>query len=263
LITLNNLLKGKGIKGLLERSFFVDPEGRLRPSRSGLVQEASLRDILSGQITFRKPKPQVLVFSDISVERLPSYLKDVELKLKNRAVLSERDIGRLLEFQLKKSGKFKPIGFGSGEPELTLAPGEIIYRRKVVGVTLINGRKTPIVLAGVRKASPELSELIRRFKEGSLRKAELRLLERILDLVKEKKLTRDGLKQACLIEGVKYSAFTDLLNRSLRDSGEKKTLLQMIDEYAQSEQEFAQSKRKKGHSNQGGAITDIVPILSP
>ena len=186
LIELDRRIKRetKGVGSLLERSFFADPRGRLRPSRLGVEpKEASLLDILSGDVSFRTNKPQVLVFEDIQVQKFPKNLKTVEDKLKKGKTLTEAEARKLLKFQVKTSGKFKPIGALSKEPEITLAPGEIIKKVKTIAVTLINGRRVPIVRATVIKAKPETRKLLSKLKKGNINPKEIKKLR--LNLKKE------------------------------------------------------------------------------
>lgn len=187
-ITKNNLIKldqrirKYGSKGILERSFFVSPGGELRPSRLGILKQnkAKLSDILSGDVTFKKPKPQVLVFRNIKVEDFPESLKNIVRKIKAGRKLTSKESGKLLEFQLKQSGKFKPLGFISGEKELTLAPGELIRRKKVLGRTIVKGKTVPIVEAEVYKPKGKVKELLKKAKEGTLKDNEVSKLDRLL-----------------------------------------------------------------------------------
>ena len=183
LIDLDSRIKRetKGAGSLLERSFFADPKGRLRPSRLGRKQkEASLLDLLTGEVTFKTQKPQVLVFQDIRVQKFPKALSKIQQKLKTGKTLTESEGKKLLDFQLKKSGKFKPIGALTKEPEITLAPGEIIKRQKTLAVTIINGRRVPIIKAIVVKAKSETRKLLKKAKEGTLKFKELKKLRRNL-----------------------------------------------------------------------------------
>lgn len=136
----------------IERSFFADPKGRLRISRLGLQEQkqASLVDILSGDVSFRRERPQAIIFPDALVEAFPKRLRKVERKLKGGKQLTPSEAKAFEEFQLKPSGKFKPVGFLSKEPEVTLAPGEII-RGKRAGRTLIGGRPVDIFTAEIVK----------------------------------------------------------------------------------------------------------------
>lgn len=166
LVKLDKAIQKQSGKGILERSFFVDPEARIRPSRIGLEKEASISDILKKDVTFKKQRPQILLFSEAKVEKLPKSLKKVGKKLANNKPLTKLESDAFLKFQLKKSGKFKPIGFASREPEITLAPGEIIKREKKVGVTIINRRKVSIVEAKTIKPSKKLNKLLTKYKRG-------------------------------------------------------------------------------------------------
>lgn len=126
----------------LEKSAFFDPEGRLRPSRLGLDEpgRAGIVDVLSGEASFFREKPQALVYADAPIEALPKNLFDIEKSLRSGRPLSPAQEKRLLEFQLTPSGEFKPVGFLSREPEITLAPGERLVSEGTRGFALINGR---------------------------------------------------------------------------------------------------------------------------
>ena len=131
----------------LERSFFADPKGNIRTSRLGITEQksASVIDMLSGDVTFSKTKPQVLVFERSTVENFPSSLSDVQAKLISGRTLSSSDEARLLRFQQTPSGKFKPLGFVSRESEITLAPNEVIIKKDVPVVTIINGKRVEVI----------------------------------------------------------------------------------------------------------------------
>ncbi len=167
---------------VLERSFFADPRGRFRPSRLGITKQkdASILDLLSGDFTFKASKPQILIFKDVKVAKFPKNLKDVELALKTGKTLSESQGKRLLRFQTKKTGQFKPIGALTKEPEITLASGEIIKRQKKAGVTLVNGKKVDIVFAKVVKSSKPTSTLLKKAKSGKITSQELKALRKNL-----------------------------------------------------------------------------------
>lgn len=172
------VLETKGAGNLLETSFFADPKGRLRPSRLGLSnKEASLLDILSGDVTFKRSKPQALFFEDISIAKFPSALKGIELKLKKGIELSESDKAKLLRFQLTPTGEFKPIGFLTREPEIVLANGEVIRRVRTEAVTVINGRRVPIIRTEIIKDA-KLSELFKKVSRRAGTEAEIRLLSK-------------------------------------------------------------------------------------
>lgn len=53
---------------------------------------------------------------------------------------------------------------------------------------------------------------------------EMSWIQKCYKAVKERKFTSDGLLQACLMEGKKYSAITSILNTMLKDEGYRETL---------------------------------------
>lgn len=74
---------------------------------------------------------------------------------------------------------------------------------------------------------------------------------RCYNLLTTEKLTKDGLIQACLLEGRKYTSMLTELNRMLKNNGETKTV-----------KDFYRTTAIKGfHNNLKGAISDIVPII--
>lgn len=139
----------------LERSFFADPRGRVRTSRLGIEErpEAGLKDILAGDVSIRREKPQILVFPEQKVAQFPSRLKGVEAKLKAGKTLTAVEEAELLKFQLEPSGEFKPVGFLSRESEITAAPKEVIARERRIGTTLIKGEPVEIIEARLRKGT--------------------------------------------------------------------------------------------------------------
>ena len=185
LIKLNKniIIETKGEGSLLERSFFADPRGRLRPSRLKLKDgDASLLDILSGDVSFKASKPQVLVFEKTKVQQFPKTktFKQIKSKLKSGRTLTKSEANELLKFQVKTSGKFKPIGALTKEPEITLAPGEIIKKEKTIAVTLINGKKVPIIRAKIIKATKKTKDLLKKADKGTIKSKELKELRKRL-----------------------------------------------------------------------------------
>ena len=183
LIELDRRIKREARQSLLERSFFADPRGRLRPSRLGAEpKDASLLDYLSGDITFKSPKPQILVFEKTKIQAFPKtkIFNSIKNKLKSGKSLTEKEANALLKFQLKPTGKFKPVGALSKEPEITLAPNEIIKKEKVVARVIINGRPVPIVRVRVVKAKPLTKKLLTKAKKGKLTTKELKTLRKNL-----------------------------------------------------------------------------------
>lgn len=185
---------------ILEKSFFADPRARLRTSRLGLQEPAKLSDLFTGDITFKKVKPQALVFPGVDVEDLPKAIKS---KLAKGQALTSTEQAKLLNLQMTPSGKFKPIGFLSKESEITLAPGEIITKQRKLGKTLISGQKVDIFQAGVKQASSKLDDL--------LRKGDLKGAERLL--ARESKGAYDF--SSSLISGKKYVSPSTLLSPTI------------------------------------------------
>ncbi len=145
----------------LERAFFGDPYKRLRVSRVGLGQkEAGISDILRGKITFKKAKPQAILFEKERIAKFPRGLKGVEKKLRLGKRLTAAEERRLTQWQLKPTKEFKAPGFISKEPEVTLAPGEIIKRKRVKAVTLIEGERVPIIEAKIAKPTVKTKKLL-------------------------------------------------------------------------------------------------------
>lgn len=182
------LIRETGDKTLLERSLFLDPKGKVRFTRlAGEQPEAGIMDILTGDFTFKTPTPQVLVFTDVSVAKFPAGLRDVARKLKAGKTLTELERIRLVEWQLKKSGKLKPVGDvryrGGIELEVTIAPGELIKRVKKLGVTLINGKKVDIIEVRIFKPNPILKSKVLKADKGLLNKKQLKILEKELERV--------------------------------------------------------------------------------
>ncbi|MFW6172441.1 MAG: hypothetical protein ACOC5T_01735, partial [Elusimicrobiota bacterium] len=136
----------------IERSLFADPRGRVRVSRLGVLDEpkkASFIDYAVGDVTFKRNKPQILLFEQAQIEKFPKNLLDVKTKLQTGQTLTSDELTKLQKFQLTPSGQFKPLGFISKEPEITLAPGELVKKESLAGVTLINKKRVEIIRAGI------------------------------------------------------------------------------------------------------------------
>jgi hypothetical protein len=134
----------------LEQTFFIDPRARLRTSRLGLKEEtASPTDILGGNFQILPNKPQAILFPRTKIADFPASMKDIQVNLQRGTRFSESQKKRLYQWQLEKTGEFKPIGYLSVESEATLAPGEVIVGRGTAAVTLIEGKRVPIIEAAV------------------------------------------------------------------------------------------------------------------
>ena len=143
----------------LERAFFADPYSRVRVSRLGVTdtpQRATLEDIFTGNVQISRPKPQILLFEQAKVADIPTELSNVERKLRAGVTLTPAEESKFVDWQLTPTREFKPVGFLSKEPEVILAPGEIIQRRKTIGITEVGGVRTPIISAEIGQMSPAL-----------------------------------------------------------------------------------------------------------
>ncbi len=97
-----------------------------RVSRLGVEQRtATIGDIISGDITFKRTKPQIVVFE-------------------------EQVIGQ----------QFQPFGFPSSELEVILPGGKIVRKGKQVAVTLIEGKRVPIIQATIVEPTAETARLL-------------------------------------------------------------------------------------------------------
>lgn len=74
---------------------------------------------------------------------------------------------------------------------------------------------------------------------------------RCYNLLTTEKLTKDGLIQACLLEGRKYTSMLTELNRMLKNNGETKTVKDF----------YRTTAITSIHNNLGGGISDIVPVI--
>jgi len=166
-----------GGKGLLERTFFADPKGRLRPSRLGIRKEerASVLDILSGDVRIGKAKPQAIILPDTKISKFPSFLEDVRKTLSEGKALTESQKARLLEWQLKPTGEFKPMGFLTREAEVT-ATGGILKKVETSAVTIIDGVRVPIIEAKIVKPSIQTETLLGKLSSNKITAKEIKTL---------------------------------------------------------------------------------------
>ncbi len=189
LIDLDTMVKIEAKKGLLERSFFADPEGVVRKPflRLGAEKEASLLDILAGDVTFKTTKPQILIFEKVKVQAFPKtkIFNSIKKKLKIGKTLTPKESGALVKFQLKKTGKFKPIGFQTSEMEITLAPGEIVKKVKTV--------TSKVFKETIEEIPKKTSSLLKKSGAEKLTSSELKKLGK---LIRSSKDTNKLLKKA-------------------------------------------------------------------
>ena len=168
-------------KGLLAKTFFASPGTQVRVSRLGLRGgNAGLVDIFKGKFVLKRSKPQILFFRNQRIQKFPKDLTTIRNKLLTGKSLTQNEATQLLNFQLKKSGRFKPIGFVTREAEVTLSPGEIIRRVKRLGSVRIAGRKVSIIEAEVSKIQSKVTkELMIKLNKGArLTKEEIRKMNK-------------------------------------------------------------------------------------
>jgi hypothetical protein len=202
-IKLNNLIKKETGKTLLERSIYATPDGTIRYTRLGGEQAiANLRDILRGNVAFRKQKPTVYVFPEEKIAKFPKSLKDVERKLLKNKVLTEAERDRLIEWQTSNKGltgtQWKPIGDvryrGGTELEVTNAPGNTIKRVKLLKKTEIDGQGVDIVQAKIIKLKKSTAKLLNKAKKGKLTEKQTRKLAKSLSRETKIKTTYSEIK---------------------------------------------------------------------
>ncbi len=106
------------------------------------------------------------------------------------------------------------------------------------------------------KKQKELYKRVKRTKRGDVFEAdegkiELSLIQKLYKSLIEKKLSKDGLMQICLMEGKKYSSVTSQLNIMLKDNGERPTMMDFL----------TQSSYKPIHNSSHDEINKLVPSL--
>lgn len=111
----------------------------------------------------------------------------------------------------------------------------------------------------VTPAQKELYKTIKRKKreesfmtdEEKAKAQEVSFIDKLFNLLIEGKLTSDGVRQMCLMEGKKYSSINSSLNRMLKDRGEDKTM-----------KDFLQQPSNKGfHNKIQDEINNILPNI--
>ena len=207
---------------LLERSLYADPASGLRISRLGIKGDktASLRDILRGDFALKGSKPQVLIFENAKVGKMPKNIKQIVSKIKRSGIksLSEKELAKIIQWQLKPSAKFKaggsPIYEGGQELEIT-AYGAYVKRLKKVGFRYINKKKVTFVTAELWKPTKTIAKQIKLANEGKLSNKLLRKLEKLLS----KKLKTSIRIETPRIRGMSSSAARRLNQPILRIKG--------------------------------------------
>lgn len=270
LIKLDKGIQKIGTKGILERSFFADPTGKIRPSRLGIVKEekAKLKDFLSGNVTFKKKKPQLLLFKDVKLQNFPKTktFKKIINKLKRGIKLSNKETAEYLKFQFKRTGKFKPVGFATEESEILLAPKEIIKKDKKIGNIIVKGKRVPIYQTSVYKPKGKIKTLLKKLEKSKITKKELKKLDKLLD--KETGFNYKFSKTSYKNKSPKYVNAKGLIlsalsKTSFKKRGSKVTSYKraVSKRTGYSKKTYAKSKIRKGGSNRrgGGYPNRITP----
>jgi hypothetical protein len=149
----------------LEKSLFFDPKGRLRVSRfRGNEGISSVDDFLNAELKFSSGKKEALVSESLEIEAFPKNLKGVQKKLLTGRTLTPGEEFSLLKFQLTPSGKAKPVGFLSLEPEVTLAPGERLIKVGKIGVSEFEGTPFDITRVAIKKQNKRFADPTIEFK---------------------------------------------------------------------------------------------------
>ena len=87
--------------------------------------------------------------------------------------------------------------------------------------------------------------------EEKAQNKEVSFLDKVFNLLVEHKLTSEGIRQLCLLEGKKYSSISASLNRILKDKGESKTVKDFLQ----------QPSNKDFHNKIEDEITKILPTF--
>lgn len=190
-LKLNQRVLNESGKTLLERSLFADPTGLIRFTRlGGEVAEASLKDLLRGNFSLRRAKPQIIIFPEGQIAKFPKSLKNIIRKLKANKKLTPQERAQLVKWQTKPSPKWKPLGDieykGGIELEVTLSPGQTIRRIKKLRPVVIDGVPVQVITAQIIKLSKKTSQLLNKAKQGIIKPLEINDLRKLLS--KETKL---------------------------------------------------------------------------
>ena len=181
LVKLDKLIQQQGAKGILERSFFADPSGKIRPSRLGIsTKTATFKDYASGDISFKAPRPQILVFKNIRVPSVPKNLQSIFKKIKVGKTLTKLESAKYLKYHMRVTGTFKSVGFLTRESEILLAPGEILKKGKTLGFGSYKGIKVPLIETSVYKPTGDLLKLIKKYSKQTITVAETTKLDKLI-----------------------------------------------------------------------------------
>jgi hypothetical protein len=139
------------VKGDLERTFFADPQSRLRTTRLGTNNQKSFAEKSVEAVTepvkinFAGSRPQAFVFGSAKVERFPKDLRGVIKKDPSLKSLTPSQRNRLESFQLQPRNTFTAPGFLSRESEIVTTASRLVVDRS--GTAVIGGRRVPFFSA--------------------------------------------------------------------------------------------------------------------
>jgi hypothetical protein len=138
----------------LEEMFFSDPRGRIRTSRLGLTAEDVSSELSFSELLKNPSKlferPQIVVQENVKIANFPPELQGVKSKLLAGESLTASESADLLTFQQTVTGEFKTPGFLFRESEITLAKGEVLVKEGTQAVTIIKGKRVPIISTTIK-----------------------------------------------------------------------------------------------------------------
>jgi len=173
---------------ILERSLYAAPDSGFRKSRlkiSSREKTPTLRDIIEGNFTFKKNKPQVLIFENAKIANSPKRIQKIANKIAKNGInsVTEKELAEIISWQMKPSSKFKaggsPIYEGGQELEIT-AYGSYVKRLKKVGSKYIDGTKVTFVTAQLWKPPKNVRLKIEKAQDGKLSDVAVKNLEKLL-----------------------------------------------------------------------------------
>lgn len=106
-------------------------------------------------------------------------------------------------------------------------------------------KKQRIIYEDVKKRKREMAFNDEKEEE------ELNFNEKLYKMLIDKKLTQEGLRQACLLEGKKFSTVSGKLNKTLKDNGIKETVTSYFRSHTQKERDSGMRLK----------VEDIIPNL--
>lgn len=170
----NEITGKKPSNNPLETSFFITPPNlktgaaNVRISRT-LTDEASLYELFTGEATVGGGKPQILIFEDTKIADIPARLRPLAERAAKGDKKAETEFFKQYEsFQLEEgAGRFKPLGFRSGELEATDIGSQIVNKGRIA-TTIIKGKRVNIYKTEIQPASAEVKAFQIKAKAGEL-----------------------------------------------------------------------------------------------